>query len=200
MSLARPDPSPAAVSRDIPRLLGPASAIIFFWGVHDNKVLLRRVPRAEYTSAIDGGAAASTRMPFCRSAIRWVGSASSAVLRSPMSSTKIGGANLTAIASASAGHLPMTMENQARAMSSTPRREGDPRRQSRSRDGEHGGLNGEIAVPDYRGVPHIDDRRTPSPRTGRLEPEQRPGWQGPAWKPDDPALISLPEPAWLSAR
>ena len=26
-------------------------------------------------------------------------------------------------------------------------------------------------VPDYRDVPHIDDRRTPSPRTGRPEPE-----------------------------
>jgi hypothetical protein len=38
-------------------------------------------------------------------------------------------------------------------------------------------------VPDYRGVPHIDNRRTPSPRTGRLEPEQRPGWQGPALAP-----------------
>jgi hypothetical protein len=59
----------------------------------------------------------------------------------------------------------------------------DPRRQSRSRDGERGGLDAEIAVPDYRGVPHIDNRRTPSPRTGGLEPEQRPGWQGPALAP-----------------
>jgi hypothetical protein len=59
----------------------------------------------------------------------------------------------------------------------------DPRRRSRSRDGERGGLDGEIAVPGYRGVLHIDDSRTPSPRTGRLEPEQRPGWQGPALAP-----------------
>jgi hypothetical protein len=57
----------------------------------------------------------------------------------------------------------------------------DPRRRSRSRDGKRGGLDGEIAVPDYRGVPHIEDRRTLSPRPGRRENNDR-AVRTPRWR------------------
>jgi hypothetical protein len=49
-------------------------------------------------------------------------------------------------------------------------------------------LDGEIAVPNYRGVTDIDDLQYAIAGTGRLEPESRPGWQGPALAPSGSPL------------
>jgi hypothetical protein len=64
-------------------------------------------------------------------------------------------------------------------------------------------LDGEIAVPDERGVTPIDDlhddvvghrpARDNSDQAGRAR-------VGAFWKPGDPALISLLGPAWFGAR
>src|SRR5712672_3060852 len=57
-----------------------------------------------------------------------------------------------------------------------------------------------LRAPDDRGVTHIDDLQDAiaGHRPARARP--RPGWQGPALAPSgDPALISLPGPAWLGA-
>jgi hypothetical protein len=61
-------------------------------------------------------------------------------------------------------------------------------------------LDGEIVVPNDRGVAPIDDLQDAiAGQRPVIEPEQRPGWRGPAfgafWKPADPALISLLGPA-----
>jgi hypothetical protein len=65
-------------------------------------------------------------------------------------------------------------------------------------------LDGEIAVPDDRGVTHIDDLQDAiagrRPARARIATRLAGPRVGAFWKPGDPALISLPGPAWLGAR
>jgi hypothetical protein len=65
-------------------------------------------------------------------------------------------------------------------------------------------LDGEIAVLDDRGVTHIDDLQDAiarhRPARARIASTLARPRVGAFWKPGDPALISLPGPAWLGAR
>jgi len=52
-------------------------------------------------------------------------------------------------------------------------------------------LDDKIAVSDDRDVTHIDDLQDHRRAPAGLEPEQRPGWQGPALAPSGSPVTQL---------